>query len=126
MLCLFPISVFFTHSLLVVLRRGQGTVSKRHGLITCVQTTTPTAKLLSPNHLLILTGGPSLWPFCSSVHRGYSRIRCSTVCINSTLSEDASEVLVQPLPCGTEKANSVARVVVKPTPRLCCRCASYT
>ena len=29
MLCLFPISVFFTHSLLVVLRRGQGTISKR-------------------------------------------------------------------------------------------------
>ena len=45
---------------------------------------------------------------------------------NSTFSEDASEVIVQPLPCGTEKANSVARVVVKHTPRLCNRCASYT
>ena len=44
----------------------------------------------------------------------------------STLSEDASEVLVQPLPCGTEKATSVARVVAKPTPRLCSRCASNT
>ena len=45
---------------------------------------------------------------------------------DSTFSEDASEVLVQPLPCGTEKANSVARVVVKHTPRLCNRCASNT
>ena len=45
---------------------------------------------------------------------------------NSTFSEDASEVLVQPLYCGTEKATSVARVVVKPTPRLCSRCASNT
>ena len=38
-----PISVFFTHSLRDVLRKGQGTVSKRRGLIACVQTTTPTA-----------------------------------------------------------------------------------
>ena len=45
---------------------------------------------------------------------------------NSTLSEDASEVLVQPLPCSTEKATSVGRVVAKPTPRLCSRCASNT
>ena len=43
MLCLFPISVFFTHSLSDVLRKGQGTVSIRRGLRTCVQTTTPTA-----------------------------------------------------------------------------------
>ena len=54
----FPISVFFTHSLLVVLRRGQGTVSKRRGLKTCVQTTTPTAKLLIPNHLWSLPAAP--------------------------------------------------------------------
>ena len=45
---------------------------------------------------------------------------------DSTFSEDASKVVMQPLPCGTEKANSVARVVVKLTPRLCNRCASYT
>ena len=72
-----------------------------------------------PKSPLILNGGPSIWPFCTSVQGGYSRIRCSTVCVHSTLSEDASEVLVQPLICGTEKATSVARVVVKPTPRLC-------
>ena len=46
--------------------------------------------------------------------------------LDSTFSEDATEVIVQPLYCGTEKANSVARVVVKHTPRLCNRCASYT
>ena len=53
-----PISVFFTHSLHVVLRKGQGTVSKRRGLIAYVQTTTPTAKLLSPNHLWSLPAAP--------------------------------------------------------------------
>ena len=53
-----PISVFFTHSLLVVHRGGQGTISKRRGLETCVQTTTPTAKLLSPNHLWSLPAAP--------------------------------------------------------------------
>ena len=36
-----------------------------------------------PKSSLILTGGPSLWPFCTSVQGGYSRIRCSTVCITA-------------------------------------------
>ena len=58
MRCLSLISVFFTHSLRDVLRKGQGTVSKRRGLIACVQTTTPTAKLLSPNHLSSLPAAP--------------------------------------------------------------------
>ena len=53
-----PISVFFTHSLRDVLRKGQETVSKRRGLITCVQTLTHTAKLLSPNHLWSLPAAP--------------------------------------------------------------------
>ena len=53
-----PISVFFTHSLRVVLRKEQGTVSKRRGLRTCVRTMTPTAKLLSPNHLWSLPAAP--------------------------------------------------------------------
>ena len=52
-----PISVFFTHSLRDVLRKGQGTVSKRHGLIACVQTDT-NGKLLSPNHLWSLPAAP--------------------------------------------------------------------
>ena len=46
-----PISVFFTHSLRVVLRKGQGTVSKRRDLIACVQNNDTNGKLLSPNHL---------------------------------------------------------------------------
>ena len=120
-----PISVFFTHSLRVVLREGQGTVSKRRGLIACVQTTTPTANFwaqiifdpyrrpLTLTFLLVSTRGLFQDMMFDRLHY-------------STLSEDASEVLVQPLPCGTEKANSVARVVVKLTPRLCSRCASYT
>ena len=33
--------------------------SKRRGLIACVQTTTPTAKLLCPNHLRSLTAAPN-------------------------------------------------------------------
>ena len=53
-----PISVFFKHSLRDVLRKGQGTVSKRRGLIACVRTMTPTAKLLSPNHLWSLPAAP--------------------------------------------------------------------
>ena len=51
-----PISVFFTHSLHDVLREGQGTVSKRRGLIACVFNTY--GKLLSPNHLWSLPAAP--------------------------------------------------------------------
>ena len=120
-----PISVFFTHSLHVVLRKGQGTVSKRRGLITCVQTMTRTAKLLSPNHLWSLPAALTL-TFLLVSTRGLFQDMMFDRLHYSTLSEDASEVLMQPLPCGTEKANSVARVVLKPTPRLCSRCASYT
>ena len=121
----FPISVFFMHSLHVVLRKGQGTISKRRGLIACVRTMTPTANFwaqiifdpyrrpLTLTFLLVSTRGLFQDMMFDRLHY-------------STLSEDASKVLVQPLPCGTEKANSVARVVVKPTPRLCSRCASYT
>ena len=52
-----PISVFFTHSLRDVLRKGQGTVSKRRGLIACVHNDTY-GKLLSPNHLWSLPAAP--------------------------------------------------------------------
>ena len=53
-----PISVFFTHSLLVVLRKGQTTVSKRRGLIACVPNNDTNGKLLSPNHLWSLPAAP--------------------------------------------------------------------
>ena len=121
----FPISVFFTHSLRVVLREGQGTVSKRRGLIAYVRKMTSTANFwaqiifdpyrrpLTLTFLLVSTRGLFQDVMFDRLH-------------NSTLSEDTPEVLVQPLPCGTEKANSVARVVVKLTPRLRNRCASNT
>ena len=97
----FPFSVFFTHSLLDVLRKGQGTISKRRGLIACVPTMTPTANFwaqiifdpyrrpLTLTFLLVSTRGLFQDMMFDRLH-------------HSTLSEDASEVLVQPLPCGTE------------------------
>ena len=125
MLCLSPYQRVFTHSLHDVLRKGQGTVSKRRGLRAYVQTMTPTA-----NFWAQIIFDPSRRPLtltflCVST-RGLFQDTMFDRLQNSTLSEDASEVLVQPLPCGTEKATSVARVVVKPTPRLCGRCASDT
>ena len=120
-----PISVFFTHSLLVVLREGQTTISKRRGLIACVPNNDTNGKLLSPNHLWSLPAALTL-TFLLVSTRGLFQDMMFDRLHYSTLSEDASEVCVQPFPYGTEKANSVARVVVKPTPRLCGRCASYT
>ena len=120
-----PISVFFTHSLRDVLRKGQGTVSKRRGLIACVQTTTPTAnfwaqiifdpyrRLLTLTYLHVSTRRLFQDTMFDRLHtqhaiRGYFRSFSATAY------------------CGIEKANSMARVVVKPTPRLCNRCASNT
>ena len=74
-----PISVFFMHSLHDVLHKGQGTVSKRPALKP-VSKQRHQRQTSEPKSTLILTGGPSLWPFCTSVQGGYSRIRCSTVC----------------------------------------------
>ena len=96
-----PISVFFTHSLRDFLRKGQGTVSKRRGLIACVlkwatQTANfwaqiifdPYRRPLTLTFLLVSTRGLFQDTMFDRLHY-------------STLSEDASEVLVQPLPCGT-------------------------
>ena len=110
-----PISVFFTHSLHDVLREGQGTVSKRRDLKACVFNTY--GKLLSPNHL---------WSLPAAPHSDLSAHQYKGVIPGYDVRPSASEVLVQPLHCGIEKANSMARVVVKPTPRLCSRCASNT
>ena len=78
-----PISVFFTHSLHNVLRKGEGTAPKRRGLITCVlKWATPTANFLA-QIILDPYRRPSLWPFCSSVQGGYSRIWCSNVCVTA-------------------------------------------
>ena len=123
MLCLIPISVFFTHSFLDVLREGQGTTLNAAALSLCIQHLQqnfwaqiifdPYRRPLTLTFLLVSTRGLFQDMMFERLHY-------------STFSEDASEVIVQPLPCGTEKANSVARVVVKHTPRLCSRCASHT
>ena len=119
-----PISVFFTHSLRDVLRKGQGTISKRRGLKACVR------KTRTANFWAQIIFNPYRRPltltFLHVSTRGLFQDTMFDRLHYSTLSEDASEVLVQPLPCGTEKANSVARAVAKPTPRLCSLCASNT
>ena len=120
-----PISVFFTHSLHDVLRKGQGTVSKRRGLTACVQTMTPTANFWA-QIIFDPYRRPLTLTFLHVSTRGLFQDTMFDRLHYSTFSEDASEVLVQPLPYGTEKATSVARAVAKPTPRLCSRCASNT
>ena len=119
-----PISVFFTHSLLVVLRKGHSTILNAAAYSLCLDFDI-FGKLLSPNHLWSLPAAP----YSDLSARQYKEVFQDLMfdrLLNSTLSEDASEVLVQLLHCSTEKANSVARVVVKLTPRLCSRCASNT
>ena len=120
-----PFSVFFTHSLHDVLHKGQGTVSKRRGLEAYVQTTTSTANFWA-QIILDPYRRPLTLTFLNVSTRGLFQDMMFERLQDSTLSEDTSEVIVQPLPCGTGKATSVARVVVKPTPRLCSRCASNT
>ena len=99
--------------------------SKCRDLIVCVQTTTPTANFWA-QIILDPYRRPLTLTFLLVSTRGLFHDMMFDRLHYSTLSEDASEVLMQPLPCGTEKANSVARVVAKPTPRLCSRCASNT
>ena len=126
MLCLSPYQRFFLRTRFVMSFAKDKGQSLNAAALKPVSKQRHLRQTSEPKSSLILTGGSSLWPICASVQGGYSRIRCSIVCIHSTLSEDTSEVLVQPLNCGIEKANSMARVVVKPTPRLCNRCASNT
>ena len=97
-----PISVFFTHSLLVVLRKGQGTISKRRGLLACVQTTTPTANFWA-QIIFDPYRRPLTLTFLLVSIRGLFQDVMFDRLHYSTLSEDASEVLVQPLPCGTNE-----------------------
>ena len=66
----FPISVFFTHSLLVVLRKGQGTISKRRGLVAYVRTMTSTANFWA-QIIFDPYRRPKFWPFCLSVEGGF-------------------------------------------------------
>ena len=126
MICLSPYQlVFYALASWCPSRRTRDN-SKRRGLIACVlKWAIQTANfwvqiILDPyrrplTHTFLLVSIRGLFQDMM-----FERLR------DSTFSEDASEVIVQPLPCGTEKANSVARVVAKHTPRLCNRCASNT
>ena len=96
----FPISVFFTHSLRDVLRKGQGTVSKRRGLLAYVHTMTSTANFWA-QIIFDPYRRPLTLTFLLVSKRGLFQDTMFDRLHYSTLSEDASEVLVQPLYCGT-------------------------
>ena len=124
MLCLFPYQrVFYALASWCPSQRTYD-FSKRRGLVACAQNNDTNGKLLCPNHLRSLPAAPHS-DLSARQYKGLFQDMMFERLQDSTFSEDASEVIVQPLPCGTEKANSVTRVVVKHTPRLCNRCASY-
>ena len=85
-----PISVFL-RTRFMLSSQGQGTVSKRRGLIACVPNNDTNGKLLSPNHLWSLPAAPHS-DLSACQYKGvfqdlmFDRLR------NSTFSEDASEV----------------------------------
>ena len=119
------ISVFFTHSLHDVLARTRDSSKVPRPYSLCPKVSNTNGKLLSPNHQRSLPAAPHS-DLSARQYKGLFQDMMFERLHDSTFSEDASEVIVQPLPCGTEKANSVARVIVKHTPRLCNRCASNT
>ena len=77
-----PISVFFTQSLHDVLERTRDSSKTPRPYSLCLKQWHQ-RQISEPKSSLILTGGPSLWPFRSSVQGGYSRIWCSNVCITA-------------------------------------------
>ena len=77
------LSTCFLRTRFMMSSQGQGTAPKRRGLIACVQSTQHKLQTSEPKSSEILTDGPSLWPFCSSVQGGYSRIWCSNVCVTA-------------------------------------------
>ena len=78
--------------------------SKRRGLIACVWTKTPTA-----NFWAQITIDPYRRPFTLTFllvsKRGLFQDMMFERLLYSTFSEDASEVIVQPLPCGIFESN---------------------
>ena len=120
------LSACFLRTRFMMSSRGQRTAPKRRGLIACfLKWATQTANFWA-QIILDPYRRPLTLTFLLVSTRGLFQDMMFERLHDSTFSEDASEVIVQPLPCGTEKANSVARVVVKHTPRLCIRCASNT
>ena len=106
-----PISVFFTHSLRDVLRKRTRDNSKRRGLIACVQTTTPTANFWA-QIILDPYRRPLTLTFLLVSTRGLFQDMMFDRLLDSTLSEDASEVLVQPLHCGTKILNMIVTLTI--------------
>ena len=126
MFCLSPYQrVFYALASWCPSRRTRDN-SKRRGLIACVlKWATQTANFWA-QIILDPYRRPLTLTFLLVSTRGLFQDMMIERLHDSTFSEDASEVIVQSLPCGTEKANSVARVVVKHIQRLCNRCASNT
>ena len=94
-----PLQRVFTHSLHDVLARTRDN-SKRRGLIACVQTTTQTANFWA--QIILDPYRRPLTLTCLLVStRGLFQDMMFERLRDSTFSEDASEVIVQPLPCGT-------------------------
>ena len=115
MRCLSLISVFFMHPLHDVLARTRDN-SKRRGQIPgpCQATVQPMRlDLLNPNHQCSLPAA-SHADLLSISSGGLFQEWCSSICVHSILSEDVERSWCNHLH-GTKKANSVARVVVKPT-----------
>ena len=125
MLCLSPYQRVFYALASCCPSQRTNDFSKRRGLEAYVQTMTQTVNFWA-QIIFDPYRRPLTLTFLHVSTRGLFQDMMFERLLDSTLSEDASEVLVLPLPCGTEKATSVARVVVKHTPRLCNRCASYT
>ena len=95
-----PISVFFTYSLHDVLARTRDS-SKRRGLIACVlKWATQTANFWT-QIILDPYQRPLTLTFLLVSTRGLFQDMMFERLLDSTFSEDASEVIVKPLPCGT-------------------------
>ena len=83
MLCLSPYQrVFYALASWCPSQRTRDN-SKRRGLIACVLKWATSTASFWAQIILDPYFGPSLWPFCSSVQGGYSRIWCSNVCMTA-------------------------------------------
>ena len=100
-----PISVFFTHSLLGVLRKGHVTAPKRRGLIACVLNEQHKRQNFWAQIIIDPYRRPLTLTFLLVSTRGLFQDMMFERLRDSTFSEDASEVTVQPLPCGTKYYN---------------------
>ena len=97
MLCLFPYQrVFYALASWCPSQKTRDN-SKRRGLVACVQTYDTNGKLLSPNHLRSLPAAPHS-DLSARQYEGLFQDMMFERLQYSTLSEDASKVIVQPLP----------------------------